>query len=63
MTPTVTIAELKTDSQRVLQLARQPGGVSVVGEDGKHRFQLVVPGEPLPVEHCPGCRCKRKRKK
>lgn len=59
--PTVTLAQMDANDPIVMRAARQPGGVSVVDEHGVHRFRLSVPSKPLPIEHCPGCRCKGRK--
>lgn len=47
MSETVTLGDLRLDGDRVCELARRPGGVRVVDEQGVERCRLVIPSEPL----------------
>lgn len=55
---TVKLETMRVDPERVAALARRPGGVEVVRDDGTAAFRLVIPAAAIPTEHCRGCRCK-----
>jgi hypothetical protein len=44
---TVTRDQLSTDRELVAAAARQPGGVQVVDEQGRRRFTIWIPMEPI----------------
>lgn len=57
---TVTEYEYKSDHARVIDLARQPGGVSVVRADGSVKVHIWIPSDKLVCDD-PDCVETRKR--
>lgn len=44
----MTVAEFDRDHKRAAALARKPGGVLVVDEDGNVQFRLSIPCYAIP---------------
>jgi len=46
----MTVEQFDRDRKKAIAAARKPGGLLVVDSDGKVRFHMSIPCEPLPAD-------------